>query len=175
MNKQHSFNLWKTIGTGAVSVGIVWAALWAVLSLAFPWKVTRQFEGFLLDPEAGPGSAEAVELSFEGEWTPPLVGAVCGERFYAEYTGELTVRKGAAEEQVSLTADPQGEYIICQSTELPWEREAGPWVTCDKDSGIMVTALSASNQDTLLLVCGKDAPSEDALARVCREWMESAD
>ena len=68
MIKHTPFNLWEKLGISAVIIGIVWAILWGVLSLLFPWPLSMHLDGFLLNPEGNPQKVEAVEFSFEGQW-----------------------------------------------------------------------------------------------------------
>lgn len=184
MTQRKTNQVWKVLGIGIAAVAVVLAALWVILSLVFPWKVTRQMEGYLLDPDGGPDSGQAVTLSFEGEWLPRLAQAICGEKQAAEYSGALTVRRDGTAETVSLTAQPQGgasdgwRNVLCLSSQ--GASLGGPLTLLDcqadllaqfhEEDGILVAALTAPGGETRLLVCAEGPMTEEQLAQICGRW-----
>lgn len=174
---------WKILRNGAIAIGMVFALLWLALSLLFPSKISKQLEGFLLDPENEMKKVEAVELSFEGEWNPRLVQAFCGEKSYYEYSGELTIRKNGTEEKVSVMADPQDNVykgwrdILCMTNSgslgkpiTLWGKTVGPLVICQENDGMIVTSLTDSDGERLLFVCAEHSLTDEDLAQAFRRW-----
>ncbi len=183
MIKHTPFNLWEKLGISAVIIGIVWAILWGVLSLLFPWPLSMHLDGFLLNPEGNPQKVEAVEFSFEGQWNPPLVQAICGEKTSYEYSGQLIAYRSGTHEKVSVMAGLKNYInkgwrdIICVSDSLPgtlvnlWGKEVGPLIVFQETSGIIATSLTSPSGEQLLLVCAKHKLTDEELTLACKYWM----